>query len=151
MHHEIAQQSVTIDAPIAHVFSMTVNLEHFAAWFPGVVEVRALDDGPVDQPGKRYMELLRRPGGQPMQVVIQLVEAERPRQFCTEGDWPAVLPRMEMRFAPVDASRTQVHWRMCSRRRGLGIRLWLPLLRCVMRRRSRQAMRRLKALVEDAV
>lgn len=148
MSYELARQRGIIHAPIERVFDVAIDLEQFAAWFPGVVDIQSLDRLPAGQPGKRYVEVIRGPGSYSTRVVIRLVQAQRPAWFRTEGELAAVLPRMEMRFARIGANSTQVDWQMVSRRRGLRIHLWLPLLRWVMGRRSREGLRRLKSLIE---
>jgi hypothetical protein len=73
---------------------------------------------------------------------------EPDKLFVTEGDYPPLLPRMEIEFRPQGAGCT-VTWRMLSRNTSLLARLtWLRVARRIIRKRAAAGVAQLKEQLE---
>jgi len=69
-------------APPERVFDLWTNLDRMKEWVGGVTKVTDLN-GPVDQPGTRYVTWFG-----PMKSPTVVLEADRPRYFKTRfGNW----------------------------------------------------------------
>lgn len=145
----LASTGTVIRCSARQVFDCVSDLTRFPQWFPGAIEVRALDALEPATVGKRYHETVALPlrGRQP--VLIRVVQAEPPRRFVTEGSLPLLMPRMEIDLEDAGAQGCRVRWRMLSRNTALLPR-WtaLPLARRATQQRADAAMGRLKALLE---
>lgn len=147
--HLIAEASAAIARDPAAVFAYAADLGNFAAWFPGVVAIRAEDALPITQPGKRYREQVRIGFGRERTIAIAVKQAEPDRRLVTEGAFAPLLPRMEMVVTPSEDGGARLNWRMHSRSRSWPVRLLLlPLARRVMQKRAAIAMVRLKRILE---
>jgi hypothetical protein len=145
----LAVSSVDVKCSAARAYAYASNLERFPEWFPGVIAITSGNDMPHAHPGKIYREIVRVPLRGRREVRITVVQADSQCSLITEGDLPALLPRMEMYFTPRGAGRCTVEWRMYSRRdRGWGRFLVLPLAAGVMRRRAPRGLTALKLLLE---
>lgn len=145
----LADATIDIARPGAEAFEFACDLENFAAWFPGVIDVVAHNAAPYFERGREYRETVDVPLRGRRLVAIRVVEADAPRWLATEGDLSIVMPRMEIRIAESSPQQCTVHWRMFSRNTGLLARLFvLPLARTVMRQRAAAGLRRLKQRLE---
>lgn len=145
----LAHATTRIDCPRDVAFDYAANLENFAEWFPGVIEMAAADPLAFDTVGKQYHETVAVPGRGRRQVVIRVVEVRPPHRIATEGTLPTVLPRMEIEFRDTGPGQCEVDWRMFSRTtRGVGRWVILPLARHLMARRAQAGVRRLKSRLE---
>lgn len=145
----LAHATTTIDCPRQAVFDYTANLEHFGEWFPGVLQMTAIDGLAFDAVGKQYRETIAVPLRGQRSVLVQVVQAAAPSRIVTEGSLALVLPRMEMTFRDEGADTCEVEWRMFSRSMS-SLARWtiLPLVRHLMNQRAQVAMRRLKRRLE---
>lgn len=147
--YSLAASAIEIECNMAQAYTYASNLEYFSEWFPSVIAIVSGDDVPHGNLGKVYHETVHVPLRGRRRVRITVVQAESPQLLITEGDLPALLPRMEMRFTSLGAHRCTVEWRMYSRRHnGMSRFLVLPLARRIMRRRALHGLAALKALLE---
>ncbi|WP_365848721.1 SRPBCC family protein [Alcanivorax sp.] len=147
--YSLAASAIEIECNMAQAYTYASNLEYFSEWFPGVIAIASGNDIPHGNPGKIYHEIVQVPLRGRRRVRITVVQAESPHLQITEGNLPALLPRMEMRFTSLGAHRCTVEWRMYSRRsNGMSRFFILPLARRIMRRRAPHGRAALKALLE---
>lgn len=145
----LAAGTIEVECSMARTYDFASNLEYFPEWFPGVVAIVPGNDMPHGSPGKVYHEIVHVPLRGSRRVRVRVVQAEPPRSLITEGDLPALLPRMEIRVASLAENRCTLEWRMYSRRRSGWSRFFvLPLAARIMRRRVPHGLARLKALLE---
>ncbi|MEV0293498.1 SRPBCC family protein [Nocardia sp. NPDC050710] len=141
----LASAAVIVELSRDKTFAYVADLENFAAWFPGVISVVALDGVPIAEPGKRYVETVPVPLFGTRQVQIQVVEAIPSQRLVTEGRLPLLLPRMEIEFRDAGPNCCEVHWRMFSRNESaLARRTVLPAVRWVMGKRAKAGLRNLR-------
>lgn len=147
--YPLADVAIDIACPSSEAFDFACELENFAEWFPGVIDVVADNDVPFFEPGRRYRETVFVPVRGRRSVLIRVVDADAPRWLVTEGDLSIVMPRMEIRITESSPGRCTVSWRMFSRNTGTLARLLvLPLARTVMRKRASTGITRLKQRLE---
>ena len=147
--HLLAEANIVIARPPPIVFAFAADLAQFGLWFPGVVAIRSEDDAPATTKGKRYRETVTLPLRGRRDIDITVVEAEPNRRLATEGDFPPLLPRMEMRFDPTeDGAATRFDWRMYSRGDSLAAAAMRGPARALMQGRARAGLARLKELLE---
>lgn len=145
----LAHATARIECPRDAAFTYAANLENFAEWFPGVIQMTAADGLPFDAVGKQYREIVAVPWRGQQPVLLRVVEVASPSWIVTEGALPTVLPRMEIGFREAGPDRCEVEWRMFSRTTS-GFARWtiLPLARRLMTRRAQAGTHRLKRRLE---
>jgi uncharacterized protein YndB with AHSA1/START domain len=145
----LADAAIDIACPRTKVFDYTCDLENFAEWFPGVINVVAHNDVPVAERGREYRETVDVPLRGRRSVPIRVLDVEPPRWLITEGDLSIVMPRMEIRITEPSPEVCTVQWRMLSRNSNVLARLTvLPLARAVMTKRAATGLNRLKERLE---
>ncbi len=147
----LADASTTINRPVAEVFNYVCDLTYFADWFPAVSKIEPGNALTPYQPGKIYWETVATGLGRKRRIELRVIDVDYNRRFVTEGQFPALLPRMEITFRSGDNVKTTVvRWRMMSRRtEGLGRLLLLPIARRVMSKRAPIGLKNLKRILED--
>ena len=146
----LADAAIDITCPSTEAFAYACDLENFAVWFPGVLNVTAENDLPFDRRGREYRETVEIPLRGRRSVAIRVVDSEPPRCLVTEGDLPILLPRMEIRINRSGPDACTVHWRMLSRNDNAFVRAAvLPLARLVMAKRAATGLSRLKGQLEE--
>lgn len=98
---ELAQAVITINAPVDAVFNYTIDMENYKNWFPGVVNIKSLNDLNHGVLGKTYIETLSLPGGD-AELTIEVDQCEQSRLFLTKGNLKGVLPQMTILFSAND-------------------------------------------------
>ena len=73
-------------------------MENYGDWFPGVIDIRSVDELPAGTVGKRYLEKIELPAG-PGELTIEVKQALPYERFVMEGDLPELLPRMTVDIA----------------------------------------------------
>lgn len=147
----LADAAVDIACPCADAFDYACDLENFAEWFPGVIEVVAHNDVAFSERGREYRETVDVPLRGRRSVRIRVIDAEAPHRLVTEGDLAMVMPRMEIHLTQTSPQACTVRWRMFSRNRNALARLLvLPIARSIMTRRASAGLQRLKQRLEDA-
>ncbi|WP_119417753.1 SRPBCC family protein [Desertibaculum subflavum] len=147
--HLLAEFSIVIEKPPAVVFAFAADLARFGQWFPGVVAIHAEDTSPPAAMGKRYRETVTLPLGGRREIDIVVVDADPGRRLVTEGEFPPLLPRMEMRFDPAGSGdATLFDWRMYSRGATLRAAAMRVPARALMQGRAEAGLAKLKALLE---
>ena len=145
----LAEQTVSISCDVTTAFAYVANMENFSQWFPGV---RSLVSNNSLQPtdiGKEYREVFTA-AGKDQNIVLRVKEVQRDGLFITEGEYPPLLPRMEVTFQSQGAQSCSVIWRMFSRNHSfIGGFTWLPLARRVIRGRSSLGVQQLKKILES--
>ena len=145
----LADASVDIACSCARAFDFACDLENFAQWFPGVIEVVAHNDVAFSERGREYRETVDVPLRGRRSVGVRVVDAEAPHRLTTEGDLAIVMPRMEVLLTQSSPQTCTVQWRMFSRNRNALARLVvLPVARAVMTKRASTGLQRLKQRLE---
>lgn len=147
----LTEKIVEIRCPADELFAFICNMENFASWFPGVLEIRAEDSSPHGRSGKIYLEKVKLPTGGIRIIPIKVVEALAPTRFATEGKFPPLHPRMEVTIESLTPTVSRLTWRMHSRNESILFRFTLlPLFRLIMSRRAAAAVKKLKHLMESS-
>lgn len=142
----IADGTVNISVPVSYAFEYVHNLENMASWFPGVLAISKIaSDGESTQ----YLEFVEIPVWGLVEVPLFLVENELNSKLVLLGDYPLLAPKSVMVFEVISESECRLSWSMCSRRTGNIIwRKVFPVAQYVMSRRGREALKRLKMILE---
>lgn len=147
----LAHAATLIECPRPAAFDYAANLDNFAQWFPGVIQMAASNELPFDAVGKLYRETVVVPLRGPRAISVRVVEVMPPARIVTEATLSTILPRMEIEFREAGPHRCEVDWRMFSRSTsGVGRWTLLPLARRLMTKRARAALLRLKDRLEAA-
>lgn len=145
----LADAAIDIACSCTEAFDYACELENFAEWFPGVINVVAHNDVAFSQRGRQYRETVVVPLRGRRSVPIRVVDVEPPQWLITEGDLSIVMPRMEIHITEPSPELCTVQWRMLSRNTNLLARLVvLPLARNVMAKRASTGLDRLKERLE---
>lgn len=148
--HLLAEKKVHINRSAQVVFGYVSNMENFGEWFPGVVSIESLNTLRHGEPGKEYLETVVVPFKRNQQIIVQVCEVKRHHFFATEGQFPPLLPRMEITLDQTAVGSCELTWRIFSRSRNLLIRhLLLPMVRRVMDKRATLGVATLKARMEE--
>ena len=143
----LTENRVSIACSVSSAFAYVTNMENFGEWFPKVRSIVSVDTQPHATLGKRYAETVSTPRGE-RKILLRVKTVEPDRLFVTEGDYPPLLPRMEIEFEPHSAGCT-VTWRMFSRNGGLLARfIWLRVARRIIRERATVGVAQLKQQLE---
>jgi len=125
-------------------------LENFGEWFPQVRSIVSANSLPHAHIDKEYLEVVAGPNGKERQLLVRVKQVKPNLLFVTEGDYPPLLPRMEVTFHPQGIESCIVTWRMYSRNNSLLARFTLlPLARRVIRKRAAVGVARLKKNLES--
>ena len=147
--HLLAEGTAEIACPVSAAYQYAANLERFGDWFPGVIAIESANGLPHGQSGKEYLETVTVPLRGERKIKLVVKEAEHDSCLVTEGAFPPLLPRMQMRFAALTADSCQVQWQMYSRNKGHNAQFTIiPLDRGVLRRRAAVGLANLKRRLE---
>ena len=145
----LAEQSVVVRCAVHTVFDYISNMENFGQWFPGVRSIVSADSLQPIEPGKEYLEVVATPSGEERQIVVRVRQVESDRLFATEGEYPPLMPRMEIALRAERADACVVTWRMLSRNDAPESELaWLPVARRTIQERAELGVAQLKARLE---
>jgi hypothetical protein len=145
----LAEQSVAIGCDVRTAFDYISNMENFGQWFPGVRSIVSADSLQPIEPGKEYVEVVATPTGEERQILVRVRQIEPDRLFATEGDYPPLLPRMEMHLRAERADACVITWRMLSRNDAPEAQIpWLPIARQTIQQRADLGVAQLKARLE---
>ena len=146
----LVDATLTIDRPILEVFDFLSNHENYALWFPDVVSITSVNDLPHGSVGKVYSELLKLPAGRSRNITIEVVESRSPAVFITEGNFPPLHPRMEVRLFEKSARESILNWKFYSRSQSAFGRLIVgALIKKSVVKQSERGLKRLKIFLEE--
>lgn len=145
----IATKTISINKNPHEVFDYISNMENFARWFPEVISIEASDELAHGSVGKRYQEIVKVPLKGNQKIELKVVKSNKPTQFCTEGKFLPLLPRMEIQLKGSEAN-TDITWSMFSRNNHFLFKiLMLPLIKPVIQKRANMGLGTLKKLLES--
>lgn len=148
--HLLTEQTTTIACPVEAAYQYATNMERFGEWFPGVISIVSANTLQHAQRGKEYLETVAVPLRGKRQIKLSVKEAQADKLFVTEGEFPPLMPRMEIVFQATGADSCEIRWRIFSRNESLLIRATLiPLARSVMRNRAAIGMKQLTQTLES--
>ena len=146
----LVDETLTINRPILEVFNFLSNHENYALWFPDVVSITSVNDLPHGSVGKVYSELLKLPAGRSRNITIEVVESRSPAVFITEGNFPPLHPRMEVRLFEKSAQESILNWKFYSRSQSAFGRLIVgALIKKSVVKQSERGLKRLKIFLEE--
>jgi carbon monoxide dehydrogenase subunit G len=119
------------------VFDYLADFTSAAAWDPGVVSSKRLDDGPV-RVGSRF-DVRVRFAGRELPMAYRVERADRPERLELSAVSPSSTARDLITLAPDGDGFTRVTWRLEVQLTGWS-RLAEPLMGPLLRRLGRQAM-----------
>jgi len=146
----LVDETLTINRPVIEVFDFLSNHENYALWFPDVVSIVSVNDLPHGSVGKVYSELLKLPAGRTRHITINVVESQSPAVLVTEGNFPPLHPRMEVRLFEKSAQESILNWKFYSRSQSAFGRLIVgALIKKSVAKQSQRGLKRLKNLLEE--
>ena len=146
----LVDETLTINRPILEVFDFLSNHENYARWFPDAVSITSVNDLPHGSVGKVYSELLKLPAGRSRNITIEVVESRSPAVFITEGNFPPLHPRMEVRLFEKSAQESILNWKFYSRSQSAFGRLVVgALIKKSVVKQSERGLKRLKIFLEE--
>jgi hypothetical protein len=146
----LAEQTVAIRCDVHTAFVYASDMENFNQWFPGVRSIVSANSLPPTEPGKEYLEVVATPAGEERQVLVRVRQVEPDRLFVTEGEYPPLMPRMEIELRTEGANGCVVTWRMLSRNDAPESELpWLPIARQAIGERAQVGVAQLKMRLES--
>jgi hypothetical protein len=122
---------------VDEVFDYLADFTSSAAWDPGVVSARRLDDGPVSV-GSRF-EVRVRFAGRELPMAYRVERADRPGHLELSAVSPTSTARDVIELAPATEGFTRVTWTLEVALTGWS-RLAEPVMGPMLRRLGRQAM-----------
>ena len=145
----LVDATLTINRPVIEVFDFLSNHENYALWFPDVVSIVSVNDLPHGSVGKVYSEVIKLPTGR-RHITIDVVESRSPAVFVTEGNFPPLHPRMEVRLFEKSARESILNWKFYSRSQSAFGRLIVAaLMKKSVAKQSARGLKRLKNLLEE--
>ena len=145
----LVDATLTINRPILEVFDFLSNHENYARWFPDVVSIISVNDLPHGSVGKVYSEIIKLPTGR-RHITIDVVESQSPAVFVTEGNFPPLHPRMEVRLFEKSARESILNWKFYSRSQSAFGRLIVgALIKKSVVKQSERGLKRLKIFLEE--
>ncbi len=148
----LTEQTITIARSVEAAYQYATNMERFGEWFPGVLSIESANTSPHAQRGKEYLETVTVPLRGKRQIKLSVKDAQSNELFVTEGEFPPLMPRMEIVFQATGADSCDVTWRMFSRNDNFLVKATLlPLAKRVMRKRAAIGMKRLRQELESSV
>lgn len=150
--HLLTEQTITVARPVEAAYQYATNMERFGEWFPGVLSIESANTFQHAERGKEYLETVSVPLKGKRQIKLSVKDAQPNKLFVTEGEFPPLMPRMEIVFQATGADSCDVTWRMFSRNDSFLIKATLiPLAKSVMRKRAAIGMKQLKEKLESSV
>jgi uncharacterized protein YndB with AHSA1/START domain len=138
----VIEESVEVRRPVEEVFDYCTDIAHEPEWNPHTRYAEKLTDGPVRE-GTRYKaEWVE---GDPM--IVEYVAVDRPRSWLTTGRSRRLVTTGEGHVVPTDDG-ARLNIRMVLEPRGV-MSMISPVLGRVMRRRERDNLRSIKAVLES--
>ena len=145
----LAQQTITINAPSSQVFNFVSNMENYKNWFPGVINITSANNLPHGTVGKQYKETLLMPDGE-SELLIKVVNITKNSKFQTQGDLAGVLPQMTIAFRELACQVCEINLQYHSRSQNLDESDDLIVtLQSDLDARSHTALITLKSMMED--
>lgn len=138
-------ESIWIERAPEDVWAVVSDLDTHTTWRPALVELRRLDDGPLEV-GTRIREVLRW-GRREIELEDVVTALEPPRRLALRGGWSAADFEVEFLLEPEgDGTRVAMDWPL--RPRSLPLRLAAPFLKGTMSKATRDELARLRDYVE---
>lgn len=148
----LTEQTITIARSVEATYQYVTNLERFSEWFPGVLSIESANTLEHAQRGKEYLETVAVPLRGKRKIKISVKDAQSNKVFVTEGEFPPLMPRMEILFQATGADSCSVTWRMFSRNNSFLFKATLlHLFKSVMHKRAAIGMKRLQQKLENLV
>ena len=145
----LAMRSQQFASDAEAVWSWTVDPDRYARWFPGIVAIERLDDGPL-QTGHRLRETVALAPGLRTTGELVVRECAPTRRLVIDGTLPLLQPTVEFVVEP-GPDGTVMHWSMYTRQQHPVLaRLVASIVRPVLQRRLRIGLRRLERLLDGA-
>ncbi|MGB0943456.1 MAG: SRPBCC family protein [Marinomonas sp.] len=141
--------SLSIEQDIDTVFAYATNLENYANWFEGVIDIKSANNLGQFELGKTYQETLLI-NGQEAMLTIKVHECSQPNLFVTQGDLAGFLPQMNMSFERLAEQETLFHLAYASRETTIAKDdAFLTSLKADLTVRAQKAVLNLKRILES--
>jgi len=132
------EERVLIPVPLAQAFAYYAEYAHIQDWDPGVASSKKLTPGLLKR-GDRY-DVVSVFLGRRLPMTYEVVSVDAPQRVVLRGVSASGVAVDDIRFAARDAGTTEITWGLQLTLTGLG-RFGEPLLKPVLRRLGREAMR----------
>ena len=149
--YQVAEREISVEANEREVFDYVVDLENLRSYLPGLITIKANQEGTEVDVGHSYSAtvdvfLL----GQSQDVEMSIVDFQRPGYLRFKMDLPPLMPVYTMSFVQGVDGGTDISWTVESRNR----EVWfddfvLPMTRLIWQYREDQMVDRFaEAFVE---
>lgn len=85
-------------------------MERFGEWFPAVLSIKSIDELPHGSVGKKYLETVSVPMRGERKIELTVKESVEKERFVTEGNFPPLLPRMEIQINETGENLNHMEW-----------------------------------------
>ncbi|WP_339414534.1 SRPBCC family protein [Pseudomonas sp. EA_35y_Pfl2_R5] len=148
----LTEQTITIARSVEAAYQYATNLERFSEWFPGVLSIESVNALEHAQRGKEYLETVVVPLRGKRKIKISVKDAQSNKMFVTEGEFPPLMPRMEILFKATGADSCSITWRMFSRSKSFLFKATLlHLFKSIMHKRAAIGLKQLQQKLEVSV
>lgn len=144
----ILSRSIEIDCAPQKAFEYVIDRRNYHRWFPGIIEMRPIDDLPIDAAGKRYAEIARLPTGAIEQITPETIFVDPPNAFAMDVDLQPVLPRFHYSFRKTPTGGTRFLFECHARGEGPIVPIGRFVMNRVLNVRAARGLQRLKAILE---
>ena len=153
----LTSASISINQNPHKVFDFATNMENYADWFEGIINIASSNTLSQFSLGKCYQETLVI-NGEEQQLTIKVDQCLRPQLFITKGDLAGILPQMTMKFTDINrgletepnTTSTLMELSYHSREPSLeSNQAMLDFLRQNLSQRAEAGLKKLKGLLEE--
>jgi reticulon-4-interacting protein 1, mitochondrial len=144
----VLSQSIAIHRSASDVYRYISDMENYVQWFPDILQMRAIDQQPIGTLGKRYDEIARLPNGKEERIIVEVVEAIEDKKLSVEASLSPVLPRFDYVIEAINSQSCVFHWTCNARNTSLQSRLFVMVMRLVLKARLKRALLQLKSRLE---
>lgn len=107
----VLRAAVEVERSARDVWAFVRDMENYVRWFPGIMQMQAVDSQPVATVGKRYAEIAIMPGGKEERINVTIVAAdEEAMHLAIEASLAPVLPRFDYKVFQLESGRSRFEW-----------------------------------------
>lgn len=134
------RETIEVALPIEQVFDAVADFANAERWDPGVVRAERVADGsPEPTAAGAHYRLTVTFRGQSSDMTYVTTVFRRPLLVILEGEGPKILATDTIRFEPIGAGETRIHYEADLRLKGVA-RLAEPLLRSSFKEMGSRAL-----------
>jgi len=138
--------TVTVNAPVEKVWDIFMNPDHLKHWLPGFVSIEPLD-GPVGKKGSTSrMKFMER--GKVLEVIEKVLFVDPLHQYSFEMQQGSMVILTDVRFISI-GQVTEIIQAVQFSPGALFLKLMMPLMKGVMKKKMTSDLQKLKEFIES--